>query len=94
MNIYLIIFLVLIFLSFIAYILWQIKKNGLRSFVIECIVYAERTFKDNQTKFNAVCNMVINKLPFPFNMIPTSIIADFVQKVFDEVKSALDYRDE
>lgn len=91
MNIYVIILLIFLFLIVLAYILWQIKKNGLRSFIIECIVYAEDTLKNNQEKFNSVCTRVIAKLPFPFNLIPTSFIEDFVQKVFDEVKVALDY---
>lgn len=92
MNIYIILLLIFLFLTILIYVLWQIKKNGLRSFVIECIVYAEDNLTNNKVKFESVCNMVITKLPFPLNMIPSSFIANFVQKVFDEVKIALDYK--
>ena len=92
MNIYTLLLFILLFLIILIYILWQIKKNGLRHFVIECIVYAEDTLTNNSVKFESVCNKVINVLPFPFNLIPSSFIAKFVQKVFDEVKIALDYK--
>lgn len=92
MNIYTIILLIFLFLMILTYILWQIKKNGLRQFIVECIVYAEDTLTNNNIKFEMVCNRVINILPFPFNLIPSSFIAKFVQKVFDEVKVALDYK--
>lgn len=92
MNIYAVILLIFLFLMILTYILWQIKKNGLRKFIIECIVYAEDTLTNNSVKFESVCNKVINALPFPFNLIPASFIAKFVQKVFDEVKVALDYK--
>lgn len=92
MNILFIIILLIFILLGLSYVIWQVKKNGLRGFIVECIVYAEDHFENNKVKFEAVCNMVINKLPFPFNMIPSSFIADFVQKVFDDVKIALDYQ--
>lgn len=92
MNIYTIILIIFLFLIALTYILWQIKKNGLRQFVVECIVYAEDNLANNNTKFESVCDRVINVLPFPFNLIPSSFILKFVQKVFDDVKVALDYK--
>lgn len=92
MNIYTILLLIFLFLIVLTYILWQIKKNGLRQFVIECIVYAEDNLTNNKVKFEMVCDRVIGVLPFPFNLIPSTVIANFVQKVFDEVKIALDYK--
>ena len=91
LNILCIIIFVLLILFFV---LWQIKKNGLRKTIIDLIVEAEKTLTDNQDKFNQVCEGVINKLPFPFNLIPYTFIAKLCQKVFDEVKIALDYQKE
>lgn len=71
---------------------WKIYKNGLRGTVIDLIVKVEDTIEDNQEKFNNVVMGIIEKLPFPFNIfITTSSIEKFVQKIFDEVKVALDY---
>lgn len=71
---------------------WKIYKNGLRKTVIDLIVKVEDTIEDNQEKFNNVVMGIIEKLPFPFNIfITTTSIENFVQKVFDEVKVALDY---
>ena len=75
------------------YILWKVKKNGLRKTAIQMIVYAEKNFDDNQVRFESVVQGILSKLSFPFNMIPSSAISKFVQSVFDEIKEALDYRD-
>ena len=75
------------------YIAWQIYKKGLRKVAIDLIVKAEATLQDNQEKFETVCAGIIIRLPFPLNLIPTKLVEDFVQKVFDEIKIALDYRD-
>ena len=74
------------------YIIWKIKKEGLRDTAIKMIVYAEKNFDDNQVKFETVVQAVISKLSFPFNLIPSTAISKFVQSVFDEIKEALDYR--
>ena len=87
-----IILIAVIALLALYFIIWEIKKNGLRKVVIDLIVEAESTLDDNQEKFNQVVTGIINKLPFPFNMIPTRFVSNFVQKVFDEVKIALDYQ--
>lgn len=75
------------------YILWKVKKEGLRKTAIQMIVYAEKNFNDNQVKFETVVQAVMSKLSFPFNLIPSTAISNFVQNVFDEIKEALDYRD-
>ena len=85
---------VLVALIILAYIIWQIVKNGLRQTCVDLIVRAEKTLHDNQDKFDSVVEGIIIRLPFPINLIPTSFVASFVQKVFDEVKIALDYRGE
>ena len=76
------------------YIIWKLKKDGLRKTAIQMIVYAEKNFDDNQIKFETVVQAVISKLSFPFNLIPSTTISNFVQNVFDEIKEALDYREE
>ena len=82
---------IIVALIFILFIVWQILKNGLRQSIIDMIVLAEETIENNQEKFNAVVNGVIVKLPIPFNLIITSsMVEKLVQKVFDEIKTALD----
>lgn len=88
------IFIIVIFvLLAIIFVAWKIYKDGLRKTVIDLIVDVERNLKDNQTKFETVVNSILVRLPFPFNLIPASAIENFVQKTFDEVKKALDYRE-
>ena len=94
MNITRIVIYVLVALIILAYIIWQIVKNGLRQTCVDLIVRAEKTLHDNQEKFDSVVEGIILRLPFPLNLIPTSLIGVFVQRVFDEVKIALDYRGE
>lgn len=77
-------------LIFILFVVWQILKKGLRKSIIDMIVLAEETIENNQEKFDAVVNGVIAKLPIPFNMIiTTSAVKRLVQKIFDEIKVAL-----
>lgn len=87
-----IVLLLIIALLFSLFLVWQIIKNGYRKTVIDLIVLAEKNIKDNQEKFNSVVSGIIVKLPIPFNFIPVSFVESFVQKVFDEVKNALDYQ--
>lgn len=76
------------------FIAWQICKNGLKPTIRNLIVEAERLLEDNQEKFNTVVNGVLVRLPIPFNLIPVSYVEKLVQKIFDEIKEALDYRPE
>ena len=94
MDIFQIILMVLAVLFIIAYIAWVIYKNGLKSVVVHLIVEAERLLEDNQDKFNTVVNGVLARLPVPFNLIPVSFIEKLCQRIFDEVKEALDYKPE
>lgn len=75
-------------------IAWKIYKQGLRKTAIDLIVEVEKNFKDNQMRFSTVVNGIIVRMPFPLNLIPVSIVENFVQKTFDEIKVALDYRKE
>ena len=85
----------LFFIVGIIYIAWQIKKNGLRGAVINLIVKAEDMYNkgDNEEKINYVIDKVIALLPLPFQLLITrETIRKFIQKVFDEIKKALDYK--
>lgn len=92
MDIMQIILLAVIVIITVFLIIWKIYKDGLRKTVIDLIVRVEETLEDNEEKFNTVVMGILSKLPFPFNIfITTTTIENFVQKVFDEVKVALDY---
>lgn len=75
-------------------IAWKIYEQGLRGTAIELIVDVEKKFQNNQMKFETVVNGILIRMPFPFNLIPVAFISSFVQKTFDEIKVALDYRKE
>lgn len=85
----------LFFIATIIYIVWQIKKNGLRGAVVNLIVKAEDIYNkgDNEEKINYVIDKVIVLLPMPFQLLITrETIRKFIQKIFDETKKALDYK--
>ena len=80
--------------AFILYIVWQIKKKGLRQFAVEFIVKAEDMYNhgDNEGKLNYVIDKVIALIPVPFSFFITrETVKAFVQSVFDSIKKALDY---
>ena len=92
-----IIILILACISILVYLLYRIKKDGLRATVIELIVSAEKIFKkgENLQKFEYVVDRFINSLPIPISFfVTTEAVEDFVQLIFDETKKALDYREE
>ncbi len=89
-----IIIVALIVIAFIIWLIWQIKKKGLKEFVTEMIVKAEDMYKqgENQEKLNYVIDKVIAMLPTPLQFFITrEAVKKFVQNVFDTVKKALDY---
>lgn len=86
---------VLFLLGVIIYIAWLIKKNGLRGAVVNLIVKAEDMYNkgDNEGKINYVIDKVIALIPVPFSLFITRQgIRDLIQKIFNEVKEALDYK--
>lgn len=95
MDITRIIIIAIIVFCVAVLLIWEICKKGLRKTAIELIVQAEKTMQDNEDKFKLAVNGMITKLPFPLNIFITeSMVAGFIQKTFDEVKIALDYREE
>lgn len=85
----------LFFIYVIGRVIWSIKKKGLKGTVIEMIVDAEARYKQGQNseKMNYVIDKVIAVIPMPFSLFITrNTIKKFAQKIFDEVKAALDYQ--
>ena len=90
-----IIILILACVSILIYLLYRIKKDGLRAVTVELIVYAEKKFgsKKGQEKMAFVIDALTKQIPAPFNLlINEETIMSFAQSVFDLVKNALDYR--
>ena len=89
-----IVIVALVIIAFIVWVVWQIKKKGLKEFATEMIVKAEDMFKkgENTQKLNYVIDKVIDMLPKPLQFFITrEAVQNFVQSVFDTVKKALDY---
>ena len=85
---------VIAILAFILYLVWQIKKKGLRQTAINLIVRAENMYKkgDNEKKINYVIDKIIVLIPAPLSFFITrEAVREFIQTIFDEVKKALDY---
>lgn len=85
---------VIAILAFILYLVWQIKKRGLRQTAVDLIVKAEDMFKqgENESKLNYVIDKIITIIPMPLSLFITrDSVKSFIQSVFDETKKALDY---
>lgn len=85
---------VIAILAFIMYLVWQIKKKGLRQTAINLIVRAENMYKkgENENKINYVIDKIIVLIPTPLSFFITrEAVREFIQTIFDEVKKALDY---
>ena len=86
--------IVLAVLVFIMYVIWQIKKIGLRETAIKFIVKAEDMYRkgDNEKKINYVIDKIIVLIPAPLSFFITrEAVRNFIQTIFDETKKALDY---
>lgn len=79
----------------LIYLLYHVKKNGLRATVTHLIVQAEKAFDNgmNEAKMQYVVNAIRTFLPRPLRFFITyENVETFVQCVFDEIKEALDYK--
>lgn len=88
-----IIVLALVSLSFIAYIVYNVKKKGLRQTAIDYICLAEQSFAkgENSQKMNYVIRALYVYLPnYAKLFITEDMLRNFIQSVFDEIKKALD----
>ena len=82
---------------FIAYICYQIKTKGLRKAAIDFIVEAEEQFQqgENQEKLEYVLDAVYALVPGWVQLFITrSSVISFIEKIFAEIKIALDYRED
>lgn len=89
-----IVVIALVVIASVIFLAYQIKKKGLRKVAINFIVLAEEKFKkgQNSQKFNYVFDAVYEMLPAMLKIFITKqVVKDFIQKVFDEIKIALDY---
>ena len=87
--------LILVVIAFGLWLFWQIKKKGLKGFVTEMILKAEDEFEEgkNSEKMNFVIDAVIKLIPKPLSLFITrKTIQGFIQKIFDSIKLALDYK--
>lgn len=86
-------------IAFIIYLVWQIKKKGLKEFAIDMILKAEDLFEQGQNneKMNYVVKAIksflgTTKIGILISMFVTEEnIENFIQEVFDGLKKALDY---
>lgn len=83
----------------IIYIVWEIKKKGLKKFAIDMILEAESLYKkgQNSEKMRYVIKSIksflcTTKIGIFISMFITDEnIEKFIQEVFDGLKKALDY---
>ena len=90
-----IIILILACVSILVYLLYRIKKDGLIPVVVKMIVAAEDQFEKgaNQEKIDYVIDSLLEFLPKILRcFITRENVKSFVQKVFNGVKEALDYK--
>ena len=102
MNTQLIIEIVIVSLAAIAgllYLIWQIKKKGLKEFAIDMILEAESNIEQgrNSDKMKYVVSSIkaflgTTKIGLLLSMFITDEnIEKFIQEIFDGLKKALDY---
>ena len=99
MELELILILTGIAVLFIGITYWEIKKSGLKEYVLGYILEAEKKIATGDEKFQQVCENVANLITSFFPrwvaiFITATFIEDFVQKTFDAIKEILDYRGE
>lgn len=91
--------LVLVVIGFIIYLIYLSKKKGLRQVALEAILIAEEKWNTTTGKerLQIAVNYVYDYIPsyvkiFLSKELLNKILADFIQKVFDEVKKVLDFQ--
>lgn len=90
-NIVIICVLVAFAIMTISLIVYNIKKLGLRQFAINLISQAENMAVQNSEKMDYCIDQFIKVIPSPINLFITrDMVRMFIQKVFDEIKIALD----
>ena len=90
-----IIILCLALLIAVAYIIYMVKKDGIRATAIKFIVKAEKIIGSGhgEAKMDIVIDALTEVLPAPIRLFVTKEnIKRFAESVFREVKDALDYK--
>ena len=90
-NIVMICVLIAFAIVAVSLIVYNIKKLGLRQFAINLISQAENMAVKNSEKMDYCIDQFIKVIPAPINLFITrEMIRAFIQKIFDEIKIALD----
>ncbi len=79
----------------IVFLYMAVKNKGLRQVAISLIVEAEKVFEygKNSEKFNYVFDKMYQLVPGFLQIFFTKVLlVKFIQKVFSEIKIALDYQ--
>jgi len=77
-----------------TYLIFAVKKQGLRKVAISLIVQAETMFEYgmNSEKFNFVFDRLYEAIPTILKLFFTKErVIEFIQMIFNEIKEALDY---
>ncbi len=87
-----------VIVCFIGYLVYSIKKKGLKKAALEWILLAEKEFQkgENENKFEYVYKAIYSLLPafvkvFVSEEVTKNVLSKFIQDVFDYIKPALDY---
>ena len=94
MKIQLVISIAVIVILVAIYVIYKIRKIGLKDFAIDMIIKAEYIYNkgENEEKMSYVIDKVIGLLPCPIQFFITrDLVRYFIQKIFDGIKKALDY---
>ncbi len=90
-NIVMICVLIAFAIVAVSLIVYNIRKLGLRQFAINLISQAENMAVKNSEKMDYCIDQFIKVIPAPINFFITrEMIRAFIQKIFDEIKIALD----
>lgn len=95
MDVLSIVIIVVVAILALGVLYFSIKNKGLREVAITLIVEAEQAFEygKNSEKFNYVFENFYARLPTLLRFILTKEnVIMFIQRVFDEIKIALDYQ--
>ena len=86
--------LLLCCLSILFYLIYRIRKEGLRRVAMDLILDAEKNFEkgENKEKMEYVIENLLYFIPKPMKIFLTpENIENFIQYIFDEIKAILDY---
>lgn len=90
-NIVIICILIAFVIMAVGLVVYNIKKLGLRQFAINLISQAENMAVKNSEKMDYCIDQFIKIIPSPINLFITrDMVRMFIQKIFDEIKIALD----